>query len=115
PAVSAQRKTEPARLTALVRGDLDWIVMKGLDKDRTRRYETASALAQDIQRYLGDEPVLAGPPGASYRLRKFVKRNRGLVLAASLVGLAVLAYLARVAKKMRDFWRPDHAKTAVFP
>jgi WD40 repeat protein/serine/threonine protein kinase len=89
--VSARRKMEPAKLSGLVRGNLDWIVMKGLEKDRTRRYETASALAQDIQHYLADEPVLAGPPSAGYRLRKFVKRNRGPVLAASLVLLAVLA------------------------
>src|SRR5262249_36328638 len=94
PTVSAKRKTEPAKLSALVRGDLDWIVMKGLDKDRTRRYETASALAQDIQHYLADEPVLAGPPSGGYRLRKFVKRNRGPVLAAGLVLLAVLAGIA---------------------
>src|SRR5262249_47412047 len=93
-AVSAKRKMEPAKLSALVRGDLDWIVMKGLDKDRTRRYETASALAADIQHYLADEPVLAGPPRAGYRLRKFVKRNRGPVLAATLVLLAVLAGIA---------------------
>jgi WD40 repeat protein/serine/threonine protein kinase len=90
-AVSAKRKTEPGKLSALVRGDLDWIVMKGLEKDRRRRYETASALAQDIQHHLADEPVLAGPPSTAYRLRKFVKRNRGPVLAASLVLLAGLA------------------------
>src|SRR5262249_27176086 len=89
-AVSAKRKMEPGKLSSLVRGDLDWIVMKALEKDRTRRYDTASALAQDIQHYLADEPVLAGPPSTGYRLRKFVKRNRGAVLAASLVLLAVL-------------------------
>jgi WD40 repeat protein/serine/threonine protein kinase len=90
-AVSARRKMEPAKLSALVRGDLDWIVMKGLEKDRTRRYETASALAQDIRHYLADEPVLAGPPSAGYRVRKFVRRNRGPVLASSLV-LAALVF-----------------------
>jgi WD40 repeat protein/serine/threonine protein kinase len=93
-AVSAKRKTEPGKLPALVRGDLDWIVMKGLEKDRTRRYETASALAADVRRYLAEEPIEARPPSAGYRLRKFVKRNRGLVLAASLVLLAVLAGIA---------------------
>src|SRR5262245_13542489 len=93
-AVSARRKMEPGKLSALVRGDLDWIVMKGLEKDRTRRYETASALAEDIRHYLADEPVLAGPPSAVYRLRKFVRRHRGPVLAASLVLLAVLAGIA---------------------
>ena len=93
-AVSARRKTEPAKLSALVRGDLDWIVMKALDKDRTRRYETAHGLAQDVQRYLHDEPVQAGPPSAAYRLRKFVRRNRGPVLAAAGVLLVLLLGIA---------------------
>src|SRR5262249_44647061 len=92
-AVSAKRKTGAGKLPALVRGGLDWIVMKGLEKDRTRRYETASALAADIRHYLADEPVLAGPPSAGYRLRKFAKRHRGPLLAASLVLLAGLARL----------------------
>ncbi|HYT91981.1 MAG TPA: serine/threonine-protein kinase, partial [Gemmataceae bacterium] len=69
PVVAAARQTEPKKLTALVRGELDWIVMKCLEKDRTRRYETASALAQDIQRYLNEEPVEACPPSAGYWLR----------------------------------------------
>jgi serine/threonine protein kinase len=85
PSVSAQRHIEPAKLTKLVRGDLDWIVMKALDKDRSRRYESAGTFAADVERYLKDEPVSAGPPGAGYRLRKFLRRNRGPVLAASLV------------------------------
>jgi serine/threonine protein kinase len=90
PSISAQRHTEPAKLANLVRGELDWIVMKALEKDRTRRYETASALALDLQRYLADEPVLACPPSAAYRLRKFARRHRGPVLAVSLVLLALL-------------------------
>src|SRR5262249_38346112 len=65
--ISAQRKSDPKRLGQLLRGDLDWIVMKALEKDRDRRYETASAFAADIQRYLADEPVLACPPSAWYR------------------------------------------------
>src|SRR5262249_28935869 len=69
-AISAQRQTEPAKLTKLVRGELDWIVMKALDKDRNRRYETASGFAADVQRYLNDETVQACPPSAGYRLRK---------------------------------------------
>src|SRR5687767_8669672 len=64
PAISAQRQTEPAKLTRLVRGELDWIVMKALEKDRNRRYETANVFAMDVQRYLADEPVLASPPSA---------------------------------------------------
>ncbi len=83
--IAAQRKTEPAKLARLVRGELDWIVMKCLEKDRNRRYESASALAADVQRYLNDEPVQACPPSAMYRFRKFARRNRGSVLAASLV------------------------------
>ena len=89
--IAAYRKTESQKLPALVRGDLDWIVMKGLDKDRTRRYETASALAADVRRYLSEEPVEARPPSAGYRLRKFVKRHRGPVVAAAVVLLALVA------------------------
>jgi serine/threonine protein kinase/tetratricopeptide (TPR) repeat protein len=90
PMISAQRQTEPARLPKLVRGELDWVVMKALEKDRTRRYETAAGFAADVQRYLADEPVLACPPSAGYRLRKFARRNRGPVLAAALVLLALV-------------------------
>ena len=61
--VSTQRKSDPKRLSQFFRGELDWIVMKALEKDRSRRYETANGFARDIQRYLADEPVLAGPPG----------------------------------------------------
>src|SRR5438045_2018803 len=88
--ISAQRHTEPAKLTRLVRGELDWIVMKALEKDRNRRYETANGLAMDLQRYLADEPVVACPPSRAYRLRKFARRNKGPVLAASLVVLALV-------------------------
>jgi serine/threonine protein kinase len=91
PTISAQRQMEPGKLTKLVRGELDWIVMKALDKDRNRRYETANGFAMDVQRYLADEPVQAGPPSARYRLRKFVQRNKGPVLAASLLVLVLLA------------------------
>src|SRR5262249_52876502 len=90
PSISAQRRTEPARLTRLVRGELDWIVMKALERDRNRRYETANAFAADVQRYLADEPVLACPPSAGYRLRKFARRNRGRLVAAGVLGLALL-------------------------
>jgi serine/threonine protein kinase/WD40 repeat protein len=88
--ISAQRKTEPAKLTKLVRGELDWIVMKALEKDRNRRYETAAALGADVQHYLHDEPVRACPPSAGYRMRKYLRRNKGPVLAATLVGLALV-------------------------
>lgn len=78
------------KLGLLLRGDLDWIVMKCLEKDRTRRYETANSLALDIRRYLGGEPVLAAPPGAAYRLKKFVHRNRGPVIAGSIVVMTLV-------------------------
>src|SRR5438445_3776143 len=87
--VSANRKSEPRRLSQLFRGGLDWIVMKALEKDRSRRYETASSFAADVQRYLADEPVQACPPSAGYKLRKFLRRNKGPVLASSLAALAL--------------------------
>jgi len=92
--ISAQRHMEPAKLTKLVRGELDWIVMKCLEKDRNRRYETVNGLGRDIEHYLHDEPVQACPPSAAYRLRKFVKRNKGRVAAAGLVLGALLAGMA---------------------
>src|SRR5438034_5438542 len=92
--ISANRHTEPAKLTKLVRGELDWIVMKCLEKDRNRRYETANGFAADVQRYLADEPVEACPPSAGYRLKKFVRRNKGRVVAAGLVLVALLAGIA---------------------
>ncbi|HEV2971097.1 MAG TPA: tetratricopeptide repeat protein [Pirellulales bacterium] len=88
--IAALRRLEPQRLTKLVQYDLDWIVMKALEKDRGRRYETANALADDITRYLHDEPVQAGPPRAGYRLRKFLRRNKRPVLAAALVLLSLV-------------------------
>ena len=91
PAIAATRQIEPARLGRFVRGDLDWIVMKALAKERQRRYESAIALAQDVERFTNHEPVSAGPPTAAYRLRKFVRRNRPQVVAASLVLLALVA------------------------
>jgi eukaryotic-like serine/threonine-protein kinase len=89
-AVAAQRKMDPAKLSKLVRGELDWLVMKALDKDRNRRYETANAFAMDVQRYLHDEPVLASPPSPVYRLRKFAKRNKGKLVAAAAVLVALV-------------------------
>jgi serine/threonine protein kinase/tetratricopeptide (TPR) repeat protein len=91
PAIAACRKLEPANLTKLLRGELDWIVMKCLEKERSRRYETANGLALDVGRYLADEPVLAGPPSATYRLRKFLRKHRGPVAAAGLIVLLLLA------------------------
>src|SRR5205807_3137172 len=94
--ISANRHMEPAKLTRLVRGDLDWIVMKCLEKDRNRRYETANGFAADLQRYLNDEPVQACPPSARYRLRKFVRRNRAGLAAGLLLTVCVIVALAGI-------------------
>jgi eukaryotic-like serine/threonine-protein kinase len=90
PDVAARRGVEPRALTGMLRGDLDWIVMRALEKDRSRRYETASSFAADIQRYLAGEPVEAAPPRTMYRLWKFVSRHRCTVLAALIVAAALL-------------------------
>jgi serine/threonine protein kinase len=92
PSVAAQRSTEPARLAKLVRGELDWVAMKALEKDRARRYETASGLARDIQRYLDGDPVEAGPPSRVYRLRKFARKHRAALVVAA--GFAVMLVAA---------------------
>jgi tetratricopeptide (TPR) repeat protein len=89
PSIAANRHTEPARLSKDLRGELDWIVMKALDKDRNRRYETATGLALDIERHLHDEPVLASPPSAGYRFSKFARRNKAMLIAASVVAAAL--------------------------
>ncbi|MGE0482283.1 MAG: protein kinase [Phycisphaerae bacterium] len=88
------RRVDTGALQRTLRGDLDWITMKAIDKDRTRRYETANGLALDVQRYLNNEPVLAGPPGVGYKLAKFARRNRGLFIGAALVTTALFAGLA---------------------
>jgi WD40 repeat protein/serine/threonine protein kinase len=94
PAIAGQRNTEPARLSKMFRGDLDWITMKAIEKDRTRRYETASGLAADVLRYLHDEPVEASPPSAGYRLRKLARRNRAaLVTSAAFASLLIAAVI----------------------
>jgi serine/threonine protein kinase len=107
-AISAQRKTEPDKLRKLVRGELDWIVMKALEKDRNRRYETANGLARDVERYLKDEAVEACPPSLSYRLRKFARKNRRVLLTAGAFALllitttAVSVWLAVHANHQRE-------------
>jgi len=95
PSIAAQRRTEPRRLTALLRGELDWVVMKCLEKDRGRRYESASGLARDLERYLADEPVEAGRPTAWHRLRKSARRHRRPLTAAASA-FALLAASAGV-------------------
>jgi eukaryotic-like serine/threonine-protein kinase len=90
PSIAAQRAVDPRQLAASVRGELDWIVMRCLEKDRRRRYQTATALADDLQRYLSDEPVEARRPTRAYRLKKFIRRNKVGVLAASITLAALI-------------------------
>jgi serine/threonine protein kinase/tetratricopeptide (TPR) repeat protein len=90
PAIAANRHLEPKKLTRVVQGDLDWIVMKCLEKERPRRYETARLLGEELQRFLADEPVQAGPPSAGYRTRKFLRRHKSAVAAGILVALALI-------------------------
>ena len=89
---AAARQAEPARLSALVRGELDWVVMKALEKDRARRYESPAQFALDVARHLAGEAVIAAPPSNAYRLRKLIKRNKGPVAAAGLVAAASRLY-----------------------
>jgi serine/threonine protein kinase len=97
PTLAANRGTEPAKLTRLVRGELDWIVMKALDKDRNRRYDTAAAFAADVDRYLNDEAVLACPPTAWYRFRKFARRHKAAFLTGAAATLVVLLAVVGLA------------------
>jgi hypothetical protein len=91
PSIAANRDIDPAHLRKQVRGELDWIAMKCLEKERGRRYETASSVAMDVHRYLNDEPVEASPPSATYRLRKFARRYRGPIAAVALAVIALFA------------------------
>ncbi|HEV2946458.1 MAG TPA: serine/threonine-protein kinase, partial [Gemmataceae bacterium] len=100
--VSTQRRSDPSKLRQMVRGELDWIVMKAMEKDRGRRYQTANGLAMDVQRYLHDEPVLACPPSATYRLQKFARKYRALLRIASVfVVFLVLAAAVSIWQAIR--------------
>ena len=112
--VSAQRKITPAKLQQILRGELDWIVMKALEKDRTRRYETANGFAMDIERYLADEPITARPPSTAYRINKFLKKHRAFVttaatiiflLLAGIIGTSWFAYQANQSAASEKFQR----------
>jgi len=104
-AVARRRQSEPTKLAGLVRGDLDWIVMKTLEKDRNRRYETANGLAMDLRRFLSDEPVLARPPSKVYRVRKTFQRHRlafsGAFLVMSALALGLSGALVGLGKARR--------------
>jgi serine/threonine protein kinase len=106
--VAAARKTEPTKLSRLMRGELDWVVMKCLEKDRSRRYDTASGLAKEVERYLKDEPVEARPPSAWYRFRKATRRHRtalsvaGVVAAVVVLGTTVSLWQASLARADRQ-------------
>jgi eukaryotic-like serine/threonine-protein kinase len=105
--ISANRHMEPAKLTKLVRGELDWIVMKCLEKDRNRRYETANGFAQDVQRYLADEQVQACPPSSWYRFRKFARRNRRALVPVSALVLAAFVGTGALAVSTVLVWKAN--------
>ncbi|CAN5326357.1 hypothetical protein BH11PLA2_BH11PLA2_01170 [soil metagenome] len=126
PSLSANRGTEPKKLTGLLRNELDWIVMKSLEKDRTRRYETANGFAADVQRYLSGEAVQAHPPSLSYRARKFTQKHRTAVIVVSAFmflmagAVAMAAYLTlratnaeRLATQARDAAEASHQAEAI--
>jgi serine/threonine protein kinase/Flp pilus assembly protein TadD len=102
PSIAANRSTDPARLTKLLQGEIDWVLLKALEKDRGRRYETANGLARDLQRYLADEIVEARPPSSSYRLRKFVRRNRSTLMVAAVALFLLVLASGAAAWVMRD-------------
>jgi len=112
--VVVNRGTDSRQLSRLCRGELDWIVMRALEKDRNRRYESTAALAADVERYLWDEPVQACPPSAGYRLRKFVRRNQGPVVAASIVMLALLGGVVGTAIGLVQANRERDSKDEAF-
>ena len=110
--VSANRKSDPAGLRRQFRGELDWIVMKCLEKDRNRRYESAAGLAADVKRFLADEPVQACPPSAWYRFRKLARRNRRALVTASALAVALLVGVSALAVGSALVWRANRDLTA---
>jgi len=116
--IAAARKTEPAKLSKLVRGEIDWIVMRCLEKDRARRYDSASGLARDVEHYLKDEPVEACPPSAGYKLRKFVRKHKAVLATVAafagllLAGTAMSTWQAVRATKAEIVAREERDRTA---
>ncbi|MBL8819104.1 MAG: protein kinase [Planctomyces sp.] len=112
--ISGQRQIDPAKLTVELRGELDWITMKAIEKDRTRRYETPNALAADLQRYLDDEPVIACPPSAAYRFRKVVRKHRAWISIGAALSLAILAGSVIAGWQANRATRAERQATAYF-
>jgi serine/threonine protein kinase/tetratricopeptide (TPR) repeat protein len=112
PSLAASRQMEPVKLTKLVRGELDWIVMKALEKDRSRRYDTVNGLAADVQRYLASEPVQAHPPSTTYRLRKFGRRHKGRVTAAGLLLLSLVGGIVGTTTAMMEARKQERIAVA---
>ncbi len=104
---AALRRVEPGRLSALVKGELDWIVMKALEKERARRYETATALAADVGHHLAGAPVVAAPPSTAYRVRKFIRRNKGPVIAGTAIAATLLVRIAGTTWQWRASQRAN--------
>jgi WD40 repeat protein len=112
PSIAASRDIEPAQLKRAIKGDLDWSVMTALEKDRTRRYESANGFAADVLRHLANEPVVAAPPSRAYRMRKFVRKNRVPVIAASLVVLALVGGIAGTTWGLIEAkWQEERAQS----
>lgn len=107
-ATARRHSIELPRLIYQLKGDLDWVAMKCLEKDRTRRYETANGLAADLKRHLANEPVVARPPSAAYRLQKAISRNKLSFAAAAIVAFALLAGLALASAGLRQADRSQH-------
>src|SRR5262249_46023808 len=113
--VAEARKTDPAKLSRLMRGELDWVVMRCLEKDRSRRYDTASNLARDVERYLKDEPVEARPPSTWYRACKMTRRHRtalsvaGVVAAMLVLGTGVILWQAKLHNEAIEYERRQYA------
>jgi WD40 repeat protein/serine/threonine protein kinase len=109
-----QRRVEGLRLVSLLRGDLDWIIMKCLEKDRTRRYETANGLARDIERHLRHQPVVACPPSTGYRIQKFIRRNQfAVAAAASVAAVLVLGTCVSIWLALRA-WRAERQEAQLW-
>ncbi|MGB7326341.1 MAG: serine/threonine-protein kinase, partial [Rubripirellula sp.] len=110
--IADSRRVEPGRLASTLRGDLDWIVMKSLEKDRSRRYDSAASLADDIRRYLSGEPIIARPPSAVYQFQKFARRHRVAIATAALVGLSLVLGTAASLWQMSEAIKERNGKDA---